>query len=69
MSAEVGISVLAVVTALEGGVGVEVAVVVVVFVIGDLVLWILVVAGVVRFVVPVIEDIHVWWVVSVFGME
>lgn len=40
-----------------------------VVVIGDLVLWILVVAGVVRFVVPVVEDVRVWRVVSVVGME
>lgn len=37
--------------------------------IGDLVVWILAVVGIVFFVVPVVEEISVWRVVSVVGLE
>lgn len=37
--------------------------------IGDLVVWILAVVGIVIFVVPVVEEISVWRVVSVVGLE
>lgn len=37
--------------------------------IGDLVVWILAVVGIVLFVVPVVEEISVWRVVSVVGLE
>lgn len=37
--------------------------------IGDLVVWIPAVVGIVFFVVPVVEEISVWMVVSVVGLE